>query len=34
MFIHLHDYVHLGSLYEATMSTRLHTARQVNAAHW
>jgi len=24
----------LGSLNEATMSTRLHTARQVNAAHW
>jgi len=24
----------LGSLNEATMSTRLHTAWQVNAAHW
>ena len=24
----------LRSLNEATMSTRLHTARQVNAAHW
>jgi len=24
----------LGSLYEAAMSTRPHTARQVNATHW
>jgi len=24
----------LGNLNEAAMSTRLHTARQVNAAHW